>query len=300
MWEAPSKLQEVSPFSKRYHKKTDLSLIPSASDSPSSASPLMTIVSFFFLMCSPCSVSGNEQRSIIHGSPFALTSETVIRSCLNSCYWNTHYLSRRRYIFTLALSKNSSDLKSITSTLPVLVLFIIYISGFCSDIRAWNFDLILLNRQHGEHLLVSRLPPTLPQTPAGLPSSPPSFPQAFAFSCVLLPHHRHSFRPHPLCIYTFLILSYSPSASFFSLLLAHPYQDELHFQVLFTRVKLLSRSKKIWDFTVNATHFGRRDKNKCLCLPMRFIILNISTMPFFYKSSFIKWQSRKKGCLITK
>lgn len=116
-----------------------MSLISSTSDSPNSRSPLATVVGF--LMCSLFSVSGNEQRSIIHGSSFAHTSETVIRSCLNSCYWNTYYLLQRRYIFALAFSKNSSDLKSITRSLPVLVLFIIYISCFCSDITAWNFDL---------------------------------------------------------------------------------------------------------------------------------------------------------------
>lgn len=117
-----------------------MSLISSASDSPNSASFSPHDCSRF-LMCSLFSVSGNEQRSIIHGSSFALTSETWIRCCLDSCYWNTYYLLQRRYIFALAFSKNSSDLKSITRSLPVLVLFIIYISCFCSDITAWNFDL---------------------------------------------------------------------------------------------------------------------------------------------------------------
>lgn len=273
-WEASSKLQEISAlfFFPEIPQKPYLSLIFfSASDSPQTQprSPLMTVVGF--LMCSLCSVSGNEQRSIIHGSPLALTSETVIRSCLDSCYWNTYYLLQRRYIFALALSINSSDLKSITRTLPMLVLFIIYISCFCSDITAWNFDLCSLKpsaQLTSPHLTSSRsssdsqlffhhstvLPsPTFPLygTLPLLPASP-SAPLQLSFAH-FFPPATHS--ALPLCMCTFLILSYSPSASFFWLLLTHPHQDELHFQVpLHVRNFSVAQKKKCrGGFTVNRT-----------------------------------------------
>lgn len=156
-----------------------MSLITSASDSPNSASFSPHDCSRF-LMCSLFSVSGNEQRSIIHGFSFALTSETGIRSCLDSCYWNTYYLLQRRYIFALAFSKNSSDLKSITRSLPVLVLFIIYISCFCSDITAWNFDLRSLKpsaRLTSPHLTSSC---SFSDSSCFPPSSHPSFSHFFS------------------------------------------------------------------------------------------------------------------------
>lgn len=177
-------------------------LISFASDSPNSAS-FSPYDCSRFLMCSLFSVSGNEQRSIIHGSSFALTSETGIRSCLDSCYWNTYYLLQRRYIFALAFSKNSSDLKSITHSLPVLVLFIIYISCFCSDITAWNFDLCSLKpsaRLTSPHLTSSC---SFSDSSCFPPSSHPPFSNFFLFmglfSVSPSPRHQLSFAHFPLC-----------------------------------------------------------------------------------------------------
>lgn len=197
-------------------------------------------------MCSLCSVSGNELRSIIHGPPFALTSETVIRSCLNSCYWNTHYLAQRRYIFALALSKNSSDLKSVTRTLPVLVLFIIYISSFCSDITAWNFDLCSL--KPSAWLTSPRL--TSPHSSSDscwilpLPASP-SLRLRLSFAHVSPPPPSPLIPPSSsLHIYLSNPLLFSLSKFLFAAALSSV-SGWVAFPSAFTLVKLLSSSKKL-------------------------------------------------------